>query len=361
MEDLLAWSGLLGFTSKYGRRDTTVGLEKGIILPFHKGKGSSRRDCKNYRGITLLSVPGKAFAHILLARVKDRLLLLRRKEQTGFTPRRSTIDRIITLTTLLQARREFRQPMWIAYIDLKAAFDSVDRAALWALLLSIGIPRQIVDLIKELDTDTMSAVRVDEMLSDWFRKDSGVRQGCAIAPNIFLSPMDRILDHTVHRRQVGVSLGSETFSDLDFADDVALLTEMLNVCILAMEIMQEEAAIFGIEINWSKAKIQAVGTQHFPNVVHVAGNDVEVVDCFMYLSVQISNDGSSKQEVRRRIAMTRDCFQVLQNNIWRSCIRMETKIRLLKAYVFQVLLYAAEKWPLTSELEKKLDVCLQWA
>jgi len=79
------------------------------------------------------------------------------------------IDRIITLTTLLQAHREFRQPMWIAYIDLKAAFDSVDRVALWVLLLSIGIPRQIVDLMKELYTDTMIAVRVDGMLSDWFR------------------------------------------------------------------------------------------------------------------------------------------------------------------------------------------------
>jgi len=102
-------------------------------------------------------------------------------------------------------------------------------------------------------------------------------------------------------------------------------------------------------------------TQHFPNAVHVAGNDVEVVDCCTYLGVQISNDGSSEQEVRRRIAMNRDCFQVLQNNIWRSCIRMETKICLLNAYVFPVLLYGAKTWSLTSELEKKFDACQQWA
>ena len=43
--------------------------KKGIILPLYKGKGS-RRECKNYRGITLLSTPGKAFALTLLARVK---------------------------------------------------------------------------------------------------------------------------------------------------------------------------------------------------------------------------------------------------------------------------------------------------
>ena len=45
---------------------------KGVILPFYKGKGS-RHDCHNYRGITLLSVPGKVFAHVLIARVKNHL------------------------------------------------------------------------------------------------------------------------------------------------------------------------------------------------------------------------------------------------------------------------------------------------
>jgi len=62
-----------------------------------------------------------------------------------------------------------------------------------------------------------------------------------------------MLDHTVHRGQVGVSLGPESFSYLDFSDDVALLTEMLSVayvCKLAMEIMQAEAENFGMEINW---------------------------------------------------------------------------------------------------------------
>ena len=47
-------------------------LARGVILPFYKGKGS-RQDCSNYRGITLLSVPGKVFAHVLLSRVCDRL------------------------------------------------------------------------------------------------------------------------------------------------------------------------------------------------------------------------------------------------------------------------------------------------
>jgi len=63
--------------------------KKGIIFPLYKGKGS-RRECTNYRGITLLSTPGKAFALMLLARVKTKLVEVRRPEQSGFTPHRST-------------------------------------------------------------------------------------------------------------------------------------------------------------------------------------------------------------------------------------------------------------------------------
>jgi len=121
--------------------------QKGVILPFYKGKGS-RQECKNYHGITLLSVPGKVFAHLLLGRVKSRLLSARRCEQSGFTPGGSTIDRISTLNTIIQTRREFQQLFWIAYIGPKAAFDSVDREALWLLLRHLGLALKIVSLMK---------------------------------------------------------------------------------------------------------------------------------------------------------------------------------------------------------------------
>jgi len=139
---------------------------KGIILPFYKGKGS-RQECKNYRGITLLSYPGKVLAHLILDRVKDKLLSVRRPEQSGFTPKRSIVDRIALLNLLLQGRREHSRPLWIAYVDLRAAFDS-DRTALWLLLQSIGIPPKLIDMLKDLYTNTVSCVRLNGALSDWF-------------------------------------------------------------------------------------------------------------------------------------------------------------------------------------------------
>jgi len=76
--------------------------KNGIILPIYKGEGSPKEDCKNYKGISLLSIPGKVFATVLLNKVRDQLLAHRRIEQSGFTPGRSTIYQIFTLNTIIR-------------------------------------------------------------------------------------------------------------------------------------------------------------------------------------------------------------------------------------------------------------------
>jgi len=72
---------------------------QGIIITLYKGKGS-KSECSSYRGITLLCMPGKMFAHIILARIKPTLLSHRRPQQSRFTPGRSTCDRIATLCNM---------------------------------------------------------------------------------------------------------------------------------------------------------------------------------------------------------------------------------------------------------------------
>jgi len=151
---------------------------------------------------------------------------------------------------VLQSRREYQRP-WIAYVDLKAAFafDSVDRSALRLLLHSLGLPEKIVGLMKEFYTDTVSSVRVEGTFSNWFEIRSGVGQGCSITPSLFLPPMDWVLERTEHKGFLGVTLGDEVFTDLDFADDVALLAEMLEILILSFDVMRQEVCPFDLEIN----------------------------------------------------------------------------------------------------------------
>ena len=131
--------------------------KRGLIVPIWKDK-EGRQDCNNYRWITLFSVPDKVLAHLLLMRVRSHLLKYQRPEQSGFTPDKSTTDRILALTILVECQREFWQELLAANIDLKKAFDSVHRKALWDLLGLRGIPAGIIGLLSGLYFGTESAV-----------------------------------------------------------------------------------------------------------------------------------------------------------------------------------------------------------
>ena len=92
-----------------------------------------------------------------------------------------------------------------------------------------GSSLQGCGFVEALYTDTCSCISVDGIMSDWFEVCIDVRQGCKIAPDLFLCRIDYLLDCTVYQRMPEVCLKNETFTELDFADDVALLGEMLEV------------------------------------------------------------------------------------------------------------------------------------
>jgi len=156
-----------------------------------------------------------------------------------------------------------------------------------------------------------------------------------------------MMKRTVHRRMTGVTVGKEVFTDLDFADDVSLLAEMLEVLVLALTVMQEEASTLDLQTNWSKTKILQVPSSSSSSTVKVADGHVEVVDAFVYLGCLIDSSGGSRGEVLRRIGLARSCMNMLERRTWKSSIRLETKLRLYQTYIVPVLMYGCEIWATT--------------
>ena len=89
------------------------------------GKGPHNQ-CSSYRPISLLSVPGKVFANVLLARLEPLLTSHWRSHQSEFSRGRSTMDAILAVRLLAEIDCTFAQPLNVAYSDIKSAFDSVD-------------------------------------------------------------------------------------------------------------------------------------------------------------------------------------------------------------------------------------------
>ena len=170
---------------------------RGALLSW-KGK-RDHQDCKNYQGVPLLSVPGKVFARIILDGVRHQLIEHQRPEQSGFAPKRSTIDRILAFRVLTERRREFWQGLFTAYVDLCKAFDSVNREALWRIPDVHGVLPKLINLMSGLYSGTESAVRCDGSISDLFPVVTGVHQGCTMATTLFSTCMDWVLGRMSER------------------------------------------------------------------------------------------------------------------------------------------------------------------
>jgi len=104
-------------------------------------------ECKNWRGIQLLSIPSKVLARVILERIKADVNKLLRAEQAGFRAGRSCADQIATLRIIIEQSIEWNSPLYVNIIDFKKAFDSVDRDTKWQILRHYGLPSKIVNII----------------------------------------------------------------------------------------------------------------------------------------------------------------------------------------------------------------------
>lgn len=130
--------------------------KEGYIIKLPK-KGDLSK-CDNYRGIPLLSIPGKVFNRIILNRMKDQVDTELRDQQTGFRKDRSCTDQIATLRIIVEQSLEWNSSLYITFVDYKKAFDNLDRSALWNLLRHYGVPAKIVNIIRN-SYDCMTSMK----------------------------------------------------------------------------------------------------------------------------------------------------------------------------------------------------------
>jgi len=155
-----------------------------LIVHIFKRKGD-RSVCDDHRGISLFSIPGKILARVIFNRlvkhVSDNNILL--ESQCGFRSGRGTMNMIFTARQLQEKCREQQRELYVVFVDLTKAFDSVDRTALWEVLLKIGCPPSFVNIIRSFhDGIGMRAAVVEngEMSVD-FDVINGIKQGCVLS------------------------------------------------------------------------------------------------------------------------------------------------------------------------------------
>uniref|UniRef100_A0A669BJZ3 Reverse transcriptase domain-containing protein n=1 Tax=Oreochromis niloticus TaxID=8128 RepID=A0A669BJZ3_ORENI len=240
--------------------------QTGVVVPIFKR--GDRRVCSNYRGITLLSLPGKVYARVLERRVRPLVEPQIQEEQCGFRPGRGTLDQLFILSRILEGAWEFAQPVYMCFVDLEKAFDRVPRGVLWEVLREYGVSGPLLRAIRSLYNRCKSLVRIAGNKSDSFLVGDGLRQGCPLSPVLFIIFMDRIS----RRSQVaeGFRFGGLRISSLLFADDVVLLASSGEGLQLALErsvVVKRELSV--------KAKLSIYRSIYVPTLTY--GHELWVV------------------------------------------------------------------------------------
>ena len=154
-----------------------------IVTIYKKG---DRTDCRNYTGISLLSIAGKIFARIPLNRLPIHITpYVVPETQCGFRGNRSTVNMIFCLRQLQEKCTEQDRPLYMVFVDFSKVFDTVGRTELWQLLRKYDCPEKSTTMIEALHTGMMTNVSVGGEVSESFGVTNGVKQGCVLAPTLF--------------------------------------------------------------------------------------------------------------------------------------------------------------------------------
>ena len=330
-----------------------------IISPIIKSNNSDPRKPENYRGISLLSSIAKVYGSVLNNRLmkyldKNKFLC---EEQNGFRQNRSCLDHIFTLHSIIQNKLNTGTDLFIAFIDLKKAFDSINRDLLFLKLRSAGIDGKMYFSIKSLYIKSKACVKVNKVLTEWFNTSCGVRQGDTLSPTLFsIFINDLIL--SVNELKLGIYINESIISILLYADDIAVIAESESKLQLILNKVNEWCITWLLQINELKSNVihfrrKRIQRSNFN--FKIGNKDISFIDKYKYLGVTFSEHLDYKQHKSLlSTSGTRALGNIINKYKCNNEMCFSTYSKLFHACVAPILDYGAEVWGVTGckELEK---------
>jgi uncharacterized C2H2 Zn-finger protein len=329
------------------------------VFPLWKGKGS-KKDPSNYRGIFLLDVAGKILARIIAERLKLITEEVLSDSQCGFRPFRSTSHMNMVIRQVQESALDKGAPLAAVFIDLAKCFDSVPRPGTFQVLEHVGVPPNVLSILKQLHTDVEVSVIGGQ---GKFKMTRGVRQGCTVGPALFnivyhfiiqQSGLSEGLGVRMERVQEmdGVKFALPADRDLDstfavgaFADDIVIVDACPDKLTKALNKLETVSGDLGLHISAKKTELVWLsGRPTTPAPVTLKGVPITESQEFRYLGSLISRDGKIDKEVNAACARGRRALHALAPILRIKSVSLKTKMHLVKARVLPAVFFGAETW-----------------
>lgn len=355
------------------------GYKDVLIIHLYKNKGD-RRCCDNHRGISLLSIAGKILARIIINRLTKHITEhVTPESQCGFRASRGTTDMLFAARQIQEKCVEQKKELFVVFVDLTKAFDSVSREGLWKILGKAGCPPKITKIIRSFHDNMYGRVLNDGVVSDPFQIRNGTKQGCVMAPVLFSLVFSAMLEDAFHNCQKGVSINLRTdggvfnlrrlkaqtktkqmlLRDLLYADDCALVAHTLEDAQEMVSTFSRASTRYGLTISIRKTEVlhqPLPGAPPREPLITIGDEPLKSVPRFCYLGGMIAQNARIDDEITSRIAKASASFGRLQHRLWKERgVRLSTKIAVYKAAVLSTLLYGGETWVQYRAHIKKLE------
>ena len=250
--------------------------------------------------------------------------------QAGFRKGRGTRDQIANICWIIEKAREFQKNIYFCFIDYAKAFACVDHNKLWKILKEMRIPDHLTCLLRNLYAGQEATVRTEHGTTDWFQIGKGVCQGCILSPCLFNLYIEYIMRNAgLEEAQAGIKTAGRNINNLKYGDDTTLMAESEEELKSLLMKVKEECEKIDLKLNIQKTKIMASGPI---TSWEINGETVETVSDFIFLGSKITADGDCSHKIKRHLLLGR------------KVITLPTKIRLVKAMVFPVVMYGYESW-----------------
>ena len=195
-----------------------------------------------------------------------------------------------------------------------------------------------------------ATVRIGHGTTDWFQIGKGVRQGCILSPCLFSLCAEYI---TKCMSKVGIKIAGININNLRYADDTTLMAENEELKSLLMKVKQESEKV-GLRLNIQKKKIMAYGPITSWQI------EGQTVADFIFLGSKITADSNCSHEIKRHLLLGRKVMTNLDSILKSRDITLSTKVRLVKAMVFPVVMYGCESWTVKKGECQRIDAFELW-
>ena len=344
--------------SIYNSGEIPEDLLKSVFITLPKSPGAT--ECELHRTISLMSHLTKILLRVLMNRIRKSLRPEISRTQFGFVPDKGTRNAIFTLSMLMERCIEVQRDLYICFIDYSKAFDKVRHDELFNILEELDIDGKDLRIIKNLYWKQKAAVRIEGECSEFKYIKRGVRQGCVMSPDLFNIYSETILRNLEDKP--GIRLNGENINNIRYADDTALIAGSEKELQSLLDTVVTESERKGLFLNVKKTECMVVSKKGVNPTCTLKskGETIKQVQKFKYLGYIITSEGRCNTEIKRRIAIAKDSFSKLNPIFKNNNISIDTKVRVLKAYVWSILLYGCESWTISNELKKKLEAAEMW-